>query len=531
VLCRILAGKFAAQKPNLRGNLWHEIYLCALMTHTRSLKIYNTLTGKKENFQPITPGYVGMYVCGPTVYSDAHLGNCRTYVSFDVIHRYFLLLGYKVRYVRNITDVGHLTDDGEDRMAKGSKIAQLEPMEVAQRYTVGFQEMMRVFNTLPPSIEPRATGHIPEQIEMVQTILDRGSAYERNGSVYFNVPKFAADHPGIYGSVSGRVLDDLYSETRELKSQEEKNHPADFAIWMKARPEDLMIWKSPWSVGFPGWHLECSAMSTKYLGKTFDIHGGGNDLKFPHHENEVAQNHGACGCSPANYWLHTNMLLLYGKKMSKSTGNTISPEELFTGNSQHVSKGYSPMAVRFFMLMAHYRSPLDITNEGLLAAEKGFKKLMETNKVLQNLPVDASNYDGSESNTDRAILALIEEAYAGMDDDFNTAIAIAALSELGGYAHKLANQQLDPTEVSPWVIEKMKAEFQVFISDIFGLKDDSGDAAEDGTVDGLMELILDLRSEARAQKDWAASDKIRDALNAVGIQIKDGKEGAAWAKG
>ncbi len=500
------------------------------MTEQRPLKIHNTLSGKKEEFRPITPGYVGMYVCGPTVYNDVHLGNCRTFCSFDMIYRYLLHLGYKVRYVRNITDVGHLTDDGEDRMAKGAKVAQLEPMEVAQRYTVGFHDMMRIFNTLPPSIEPRATGHIPEQIEMVQTILERGLAYERNGSVYFDVPKFAAENEGVYGSVSGRVLEDLYTETRELKSQEEKNHPADFAIWMKARPQDLMVWNSPWSVGFPGWHLECSAMSTKYLGKTFDIHGGGNDLKFPHHENEVAQNHGACGCHPANFWMHTNMLLLNGKKMSKSDGNTISPTELFTGTSEHTSKPYSPMAVRFFMLMAHYRSTLDITDDGLMAAEKGFLKIMETNRILQNLPVNARDFDGSESDTDRAILALIHDAFAGMDDDFNTAIAIASLNEMGSFIHKLANQQIAPGEISPWVIERLKTVFSTFLFDIFGLQDESANSNDSGTLEGLMGLILEIRGQARAQKDWATSDKIRDGLSAAGITVKDGKDGVTWAK-
>jgi cysteinyl-tRNA synthetase len=499
------------------------------MTEQRDLKIYNSLSGKKEVFTPITPGYVGMYVCGPTVYSDVHLGNCRTFSSFDMIYRYLLFLGYKVRYVRNITDVGHLTDDGEDRMLKGSRVAQLEPMEVAQKYTVGFHEMMRIFNTLPPTIEPRATGHIPEQIDMVQDILDRGLAYERNGSVYFNVRKFNAEFPGVYGAVSGRVLDDLMSETRELKSQDEKNDPADFAIWMKARPEDLMVWKSPWSLGFPGWHLECSAMSTKYLGKTFDIHGGGNDLKFPHHENEVAQNHGACGCHPAHYWMHTNMLLLNGKKMSKSDGNTITPTELFTGQSEHVSKAYSPMAMRFFMLQAHYRSELNITDEGLQAAEKGFKKLMEINKLLQNMPVDARAFDGSESATDRALLDLVEQAYKGMDDDFNTAIAIAAFNEIGAYVNKIANKQMDASEVSPWVLERLKTVFNAFIFDIFGLKNE--DDGDNGLTEGLMGLILDIRASARAQKDWGTSDKIRDALTAAGIAVKDGKEGVSWTRG
>ncbi len=500
------------------------------MTEPHPLKIYNTLSGKKEEFRPITPGHIGMYVCGPTVYNEVHLGNCRTFCSFDTIYRYLLHLGYKVRYVRNITDVGHLTDDGEDRMAKGAKIAQLEPMEVAQRYTVGFHDMMRIFNTLPPSIEPRATGHILEQIEMVQQILDKGLAYMINGSVYFDVPKFDAANEGVYGSVSGRILEDLYTETRELKSQEEKKHPADFAIWMKARPQDLMIWNSPWSVGFPGWHLECSAMSTKYLGKTFDIHGGGNDLKFPHHENEVAQNYGACGCHPANYWVHTNMLLLNGKKMSKSDGNTISPTELFTGDSEHTSKSYSPMAVRFFMLQAHYRSTLDITDDGLMAAEKGFIKIMETNRILQSLPVDARAFDGSESDTDRTILALVHDAFAGMDDDFNTAISIASLNEIGSFVHKLVNQQLGSSEIAPWVIERMKTVFGTILFDIFGLKDESNSSQDSGTLEGLMALILDIRGLARDQKDWTTSDKIRDTLSAVGITVKDGKEGVSWAK-
>jgi cysteinyl-tRNA synthetase len=500
------------------------------MNQEQNLKIYNSLSGKKEQFTPITPGYVGMYVCGPTVYNDVHLGNCRTFTSFDVIYRYLLHCGLKVRYVRNITDVGHLTDDGEDRMAKGAKIAQLEPMEVAQRYTVGFHDMMRVFNNLTPSIEPRATGHIPEQIEMVQEILNRGLAYEQNGSVYFNVPKFAESFPGVYGSVSGRVLDDLYQETRTLKNQDEKAHPADFAIWMKARPEDIMVWKSPWSVGFPGWHLECSAMSTKYLGSNFDIHGGGNDLKFPHHENEIAQNHGACGCHPANYWLHANMLLLNGKKMSKSDGNTITPVQLFTGESSFVSKGYSPMVVRFFMLQAHYRSTLDITDEGLLAAEKGYRKLMEFNKLLQSIPSSAITAT-AETDTDRAILDCIQNAFEGMNDDFNTAIAIAALNDLSSYINKLANQQLAPSEISPWVLERAKVAVNDLIANVFGLLDDtSGGGKEDNTIEGLMNLILELRASARANKDWPTSDKIRDALTEIGVTVKDGKEGASWSK-
>ncbi len=500
-------------------------------TTEHNLKLYNSLNGQKEVFKSLHEGHVGMYVCGPTVYYDVHLGNCRTFVSFDIIYRYLQHIGYQVRYVRNITDVGHLTDDGEDRMAKGARVAQLEPMEVAQKYTVGFHDMMRIFNTMPPSIEPRATGHIPEQIQMVQDIIEHGYGYERNGSVYFNVRKFDRENPGAYGKLSGRVLDELLAESRDnLKSQDEKNDPADFAIWMKARPGDIMVWKSPWSVGFPGWHLECSAMSTKYLGQTFDIHGGGNDLKFPHHENEVAQNMGACGCAPANYWLHTNMLLLNSKKMSKSDGNFITPQDLFSGENDLMSKAYSPMVVKFFMLMAHYRSTLDLTDDGLLAAEKGYRKLMETNKLLQQMQPDARDFDGSESDTDRAILALIDEAYAGMDDDFNTAIALAALNEMGSYVHKLVNQQIDASEIAPWVIERLKTVFNLFITDIFGLRDEAGADNTDGTVDGLMELILDIRKAAREQKDWPTSDKIRDGLAAVGIAVKDGKEGSSWTK-
>ena len=500
-------------------------------TTNHTLKLYNSLHGKKEVFEPLEPGHIGMYVCGPTVYSDVHLGNCRTFTSFDIIYRYLLHLGYKVRYVRNITDVGHLTDDGEDRMAKGAKVAKLEPMEVAQRYTVGFHDMMRIFNNHPPSIEPRATGHIPEQIDIVKDIIKRGYGYERNGSVYFNVRKFDSENPGIYGQLSGRVLDELLAESRDnLKSQDEKDDPADFAIWMKARPGDIMVWQSPWSLGFPGWHLECSAMSTKYLGTTFDIHGGGNDLKFPHHENEIAQHHGACGCAPVRYWLHTNMLLLNGKKMSKSDGNTITPVELFTGNSPFVSKGYSPMVVRFYMLQAHYGSPLDITDEALQAAEKGYRKLMEINRILQKFEPDTNAYDGSETDADRAILQLVAEAYAGMDDDFNTAIALAALNELGSFVHKLANQQLAATDVSPWVLERLKTVFQAFIFDIFGLLDETENNADNGTLEGLMNLVLDIRADARSRKDWGTSDKIRDGLAAAGIAVKDGKEGTTWSK-
>lgn len=489
---------------------------------SRELVVYNSLTRQKEVFSPLQDGYVGMYVCGPTVYSDVHLGNCRTFMSFDMIYRYLMHLGYKVRYVRNITDVGHILDDGEDRMSKGARLDNLEPMEVAQKYTLGFHDMMRIFNTLSPSIEPRATGHILEQIEMVQDIIDHGYGYMKNGSVYFDTIKFA-EKTGEYGKLSGRIIEELISESRDnLKNQDEKNHPSDFAIWMKASDEHIMKWNSPWSVGFPGWHLECSAMSTKYLGKQFDIHGGGNDLKFPHHENEIAQNVGACGCQPAKYWLHTNMLLMNGKKMSKSDGNTISPVELFTGDSIHVTKGYSPMVVKFFMLQSHYRSPNDLTDEALQAAEKGFKRLMDGNKTLSNL----SSTVPTDGRMDAKINAIIASAYADMDDDFNTPRALAKVFELVPIINSLKEGQIALTEVSNHALNELKSFFQTIIFDIFGLMDETESNA--GPLDGLMNLIIDLRQQARVNKDWPTSDKIRDSLNAINIQINDGKEGSSW---
>jgi len=491
----------------------------------KDLHFYNSLTRKKEKFEPTTPGYIGMYVCGPTVYSDVHLGNCRTFVSFDVIYRYLLYLDYKVRYVRNITDVGHLLDDGEDRMLKGARLEDLEPMEVAQKYANGFHDMMRIFNTLEPSIEPRATGHIIEQIEMVQAILDNGYGYIKNGSVYFDTLKYAKDK-GSYGQLSGRVIEDLLSETRDnLKKQDEKNHPSDFAIWMKASPEHIMKWNSPWSVGFPGWHLECSAMSTKYLGKTFDIHGGGNDLKFPHHENEIAQNIGSCNCSPARYWLHTNMLLMNGRKMSKSDGNTISPGELFTGDSPHVTKGYSPMVVRFFMLQSHFRSTLDLTDEALLAAEKGYRRLMEGYKNLQDLNGTAAQ----KTDLDQEIIDILEGAHSDMNDDFNTPRAMARLFELVTKINALKAGQLKLSEVSSSTTDEAKKVMGAFLFDIFGLKDEVTSNTDGGPIEGLMDLIIDLRQEARASKNWGTADKIRDGLQELNIQIKDGKDGTSWS--
>ena len=500
------------------------------MKSNLELRLLNSLTGEKETFKPLTEKRVGMYVCGPTVYSDVHLGNCRTFVNFDLIYRYLQHLGYKVRYVRNITDVGHLegdadTNEAEDKISKKARLEQVEPMEVAQQYTVGFHDMMRIFNALPPSIEPRATGHIPEQIEMVEQILANGLAYEANGSVYFDVPKFISVK-GNYGQLSGRVVEDLISETRDnLKNQSEKRHSADFAIWMKAAPEHLLHWKSPWSVGFPGWHLECSAMSHKYLGAEFDIHGGGYDLKFPHHENEIAQNVGACGHGGAKYWLHANMLLLNGRKMSKSDGNTISPVQLFTGKSEHITKAYTPMAIRFFMLQAHYRSTLDITDEGLQSAEKGYKKLMETRKTLKSLTGKSLIH----TDLDKEVTDLMTAAYDDMSDDFNAPKALGRLFELSAKINSLKGGQLDLGQITEGSIAELKAMFDDFIFTIFGLQDETA-TAENGAsaLEGVMNLVIDLRAQARTNKDWGTSDKIRDGLKTAGIQLKDGKEGTTW---
>ena len=388
----------------------------------QKLQLYNSLTGEKEIFKSINEGLVGMYVCGPTVYSNVHLGNCRTFISFDMIYRYLQHLGYKVRYVRNITDAGHLTDDadeGEDKISKKARVEKLEPMEIVQQYTLDFHNVLNKFNNLPPNIEPTATGHIVEQIEIIKTIIDNGYAYERNGSIYFNVLKFNEDHE--YGKLSGRKLEDMIANTRALDAQSEKDNPQDFALWKKASPAHIMRWPSPWGDGFPGWHLECTVMSSKYLGETFDIHGGGMDLKFPHHECEIAQGEAAHGHSPVNYWLHANMLTLNGKKMSKSTGNSILPEELFTGDNDFMEKAFSPSVVRFFMMQAHYRSVLDFSNDAILAAEKGFNRLSEAIKTIADL---TSSKEGSID-----VPAWVERCYAAMNDDFNSPILIAELFE------------------------------------------------------------------------------------------------------
>lgn len=492
----------------------------------KKLQVYNSLTRKKELFESIHPGQVGMYVCGPTVYSDVHLGNVRTFVSFDVIFRYLKYIGYKVRYVRNLTDVGHLLDDGQDRVSKRARLEQLEPMEIVQKYTNGFHDTMRVFNTLSPSVEPRATGHLIEQIEMVQEIVERGYAYEKNGSVYFDTLKFSNDFKS-YGDLSGRKIEELISETRDgLKNQDEKRHPSDFAIWMRADDEHIMKWNAPWSVGFPGWHLECSVMSTKYLGQNFDIHGGGNDLKFPHHENEIAQNVGATGKSPAKYWLHANMLLMNGKKMSKSDGNTISPGELFTGESPHVSKGYHPMVVKFFMLQSHYRNTLDLTDEGLLAAEKGFNRLMEGVKSVAGM-VSPNNGIGK---LDEELNQLMDQALDEMNEDFNTPKALARLFELVNYINKLKDGHEDLSDVGQETLIRLHETMNAFVFDILGLVNAESGGADNEVLDGLMKLIIAIRQKAREDQNWGTSDQIRDGLNELGIQLKDGKEGTVWSK-
>ena len=508
------------------------------------LKLHDTLTGEKVDFEPLEPGFVGMYVCGPTVYSQAHLGNCRTFVSFDVVYRTLLAAGNRVRYVRNVTDVGHLLDDGEDRMSKGARLQQLEPMEVAQRHTIGFHDMMRAMNCLPPSIEPRATGHILEQIEMVGEIVDAGLGYESNGSVYFDVPAYLERYPDHYGKLSGRRVDDLLAESRDLKAQGDKRHPADFAIWMKAGPDHIMRWRSPWSVGFPGWHLECSAMSRKYLGARFDLHGGGNDLKFPHHENEIAQNEAAGGESGARYWLHTNMLLLNGKKMSKSDGNHITPDELFAGDSPHVSKGYSPMAVRFFFLQAHYSSPLDMSDAALAAAEKGYRRLLDAEARLATLPTPSGKtaHDddaGAGLALDTELAAALAQARAHLYDDFNTPRAIASLFEVSGLVNAVADGHRDAAELSAAGLEATRAELGTLLHDVLGLDapgegggQGAGTDTDNGGKDrlaGLMDLVIDLRAQSRADRNWAIADKIRDQLAALDIEVKDGKDGTSFS--
>jgi cysteinyl-tRNA synthetase len=484
----------------------------------KSLVIYNTLSRKKEVFEPLHPPLVGMYVCGPTVYSDIHLGNCRTFISFDLIYRYLLHLGYKVRYVRNITDAGHLEgdrDEGDDKFAKKARLEQLEPMEIVQKYTLAFHEVLALFNTLPPNIEPTATGHILEQIEMIRKILEAGFAYEVNGSVYFDVEKYSREYD--YGTLTNRKTEDLLEGTRELDGQDEKRGRLDFALWIKAKAETLMQWPSPWGWGFPGWHIECSAMSTKYLGATFDIHGGGMDLQATHHTNEIAQSQACNHTTPAKYWVHTNMLTVNGVRMSKSAGNGFLPKELFTGNHPLLDRGYSPMTVRFFMAQSHYRSTLDFSNEALQAAEKGYKKLMESLSALEKIPPSPS----SSVN----IGELEQRCYAAMNDDFNSPMLIAHLFD----AVRIINSAVDKKEtLTSADLAVLKRIMHTFIFDILGLMDETKHMAGSDVIEGLMRLIIEIRQSAREQKDWATSDKIRDALKEAGIEIKDTKEGVEW---
>lgn len=491
------------------------------------MKIYNTLSGQKELFVPLNPPFVGLYSCGPTVYNEVHLGNLRTFTSFDVVFRYLTHIGYKVRYVRNITDAGHLTNDageGVDRISDRAKLEQLEPMEIVQKYTDSFHEVCRIFNILSPSIEPTATGHIVEQIEMVKRILNNGYAYESKGSIYFDVRKYMEKYK--YGELSGRNVDDLLEGTRDLDGQDEKKNPADFAIWKSVAPNHLQRWVSPWGEGIPGWHLECSAMGTKYLGKQFDIHGGGMDLKFPHHECEIAQSVGADGIQPVRYWMHANMLTVNGDKMSKSKGNSFLPRELFNGEHQLLEKAYAPMAVRFFMLQSHYRSTLDFSNVALQASEKGYARLMNAYKALGSITYVADANKVSEAEVNE-VKALCASTYEKMDDDFNTAEAIAVLFELAKKINSYKEGVISVSTLDENTFNTLKATFIAFIHDILGIDKEEG--GDNNLTEGLMGLILELRKDVRAKKDFASSDKIRDELLKLGIQVKDGKEGVTWS--
>ena len=486
----------------------------------KDLYIYNSLTSKKEKFIPIEKDHVGMYVCGPTVYSNIHVGNVRTFMSFDMVYRYLLHLGYKVRYVRNITDAGHLENDadqGEDRIAKKAHLEKIEPMEVVQRYTVDFHNTLNRFNFLPPSIEPTATGHIIEQIEIIKQIVDKGFAYEVKGSVYVDVLKYNQENN--YGILSGRKIEDLIHNTRLLDGQSDKKNPQDFALWKRAEPQHIMRWPSPWGIGFPGWHLECTAMSTKYLGKKFDIHGGGMDLKFPHHECEIAQAEICNDSSPVNIWMHTNMLTLNGQKMAKSTGNFILPNDFFTGVSKHLSKSFSAGCVRFFILQAHYRSVLDFSNEALLASEKGYNKLMESIRILETL-------NPSSNTSDFNVVSWKENCYNAMNDDFNSPILIAELFSVV----KFINQVKDGSStVSKKDLEIVMNTVNVFVFEILGLQNvNEAENQYKEKLEETLELLIKMRSDARANKDFELSDKIRIELDEIGIQLKDSKGGTTF---
>nr|WP_298001736.1 cysteine--tRNA ligase [uncultured Flavobacterium sp.] len=489
-----------------------------MLYNQNQLKVYNSLSGKKEDFTPIHAGKVGMYVCGPTVYNFVHLGNCRTFISFDLIFRYLKHLGYQVRYVRNITDVGHIVDDadeGEDKIAQKARLEQIEPMEVAQKYTVNFHDTLKQFNNLEPSIEPTATGHIIEQIQVIQQIIDNGYAYEVNGSVYFDIEQFNEKYD--YGILSGRNIDDMIANTRELDGQTDKRNPLDFALWKKAEPQHIMRWPSPWGDGFPGWHLECTAMSTKYLGSHFDIHGGGMDLKFPHHECEIAQNEASCGHTPVNYWMHANMLTLNGKKMSKSTGNNILPQELFSGDNNVLSKAYRPAVVRFFILQAHYRSILDFSDDAIQASEKGFQRLIDALENVDKLPTGAASHFN--------VLDWKQKCYNAMNDDFNSPILIAHLFDAVRAINLIKDGKEQITSEDKDTLTKT---LNAFVFDVLGLFKEDGTEANDDKLEAVINLLIAMRNEARANKDFAQSDFIRDQLAAMGITLKDGKEGTSF---
>ncbi len=487
------------------------------------LHISNSLSDNKELFTPVNPGYVGMYVCGPTVYNYVHLGNVRTFLTFDVIARYLRYLGYKVRYVRNITDVGHLendADEGEDKIAKKARLEKLEPMEIVKHYTTNFHEVLTRFNILPPSIEPSATGHIVEQIEITQKLIKAGFAYEVNGSVYFDVSRYNENHN--YGILSGRVIEDLIESGRKLDSQDEKRNKVDFALWKKASPAHLMRWPSPWGEGFPGWHIECTVMSTKYLGETFDIHGGGMDLKFPHHECEIAQAVAANGKDPVRYWIHSNMLTVNGQKMSKSLGNSFLPEELFSGNHPLLEKGFSPMTVRFFMLQSHYSSTLDFSNEALNAAERGFKKLSNALGIIRKL-----EHNGTTSAVNKEITEelqrLTREVHLEMSDDFNTAKTLAVLFEMSARINDFKSGNISLSSIDSNVFEEFRKAYIGIMEDVLGLKEEQ--AQNNELLEGVINVLIDLRKKARQDRNFALSDKIRDDLKKVGVQLKDGKDG------
>jgi cysteinyl-tRNA synthetase len=492
---------------------------------TQPLKLHNTLSRQKELFDPINPPYVGLYVCGPTVYNYVHLGNVRTFLTFDTLFRYLTHIGYKVRYVRNITDVGHLVgdgDEGEDKIGRMAKLEKVEPMEIVQRFTNDFHNVLLQFNLIPPSIEPTATGHLVEQIEAVQSLITKGLAYESNGSVYFDILKYNAEG-GNYGKLSGRILEDLLNETRTLDGQSEKRNPLDFALWKNAAPEHLMRWPSPWGMGFPGWHLECTCMSTKYLGAQFDIHGGGMDLKFPHHECEIAQGNGLTDKDPVRYWMHSNMLTVNGQKMSKSLGNSFLPSELFAGSHPLLEQAYSPMTVRFFMLQSHYRSTLDFSNDALKAAQKGYRRLANGFRIVKTLAYTADETVAADEKKQADVRAALQGFHDALNDDLNTAVAIAHLFTLLKYVNMIYMNQLQPAALGEELFGQLKTSFVDFSENVLGLLEEQGEGH------GVVEGMLTLYREYKEQKLYDKVDQVRTYFKQQGLVIKDMKHRIDWA--